>query len=80
MNTTDTPTMGYYVIKFVSEAYTLQDDNSRDGQIISSGELVFKAQYLSCMQEKPIGIGSRKSSNNYLLFQHELFCIHVLML
>ena len=29
-NTTGTPTMVYYVIKFFSEAYTLQDENTRD--------------------------------------------------
>ena len=36
MNTTDTPTMGYYVIKFVSEAYGLQKVTTCDGQIISA--------------------------------------------
>ena len=29
--------MGYYVIKFVSEAYSLQNDTTCDGQIISYG-------------------------------------------
>ena len=62
-NTTDTSTMGYYVITFVSEAYTLQEDTACNGQIISSGEIVFKAQYLSYIQEKPIVIVSRKISN-----------------
>ena len=52
MNTTDTSTMGYCVIKFVSEAYTLQEETTCDGQIISAGELVFKSQYLSCMNGK----------------------------
>ena len=51
INTTDTFKMGYYVIKFVSEAYTFQYDTTCDGNIISTGELVVKAQYLSCMQE-----------------------------
>ena len=41
MNTTETPAMGYYVIKFVSEPYTLPDETTCDGQISSSGELVF---------------------------------------
>ena len=70
--------MGYYVIKFVSEAYTLQDDNSRDGQIISSGELVFKAKYLRCIQYRQIGIGSRNIRNKSSLFQHKLLYIHVI--
>ena len=36
MNTTNTSTMGYYVIKFVSDAYTLQYDTTCEGQLISS--------------------------------------------
>ena len=39
------------MIDFVSEEYTLQDDTTCDGKIISSGVLVVKSQYLSCMQE-----------------------------
>ena len=64
MNTTYTPTIGYYVIKFVSEAYNLQEETACNGQIISAGGLVSKAQYLRFMQEKSIGIVSRKISNN----------------
>ena len=48
--TTDTTIMGYYVIKFVSEAYTSQEDTTYDGQISTSGKLVVKAQYLICMK------------------------------
>ena len=50
MNITDTSTMGYYVINFVSEAYTLKYDTTCDGKISSAGELDVKAQYLRCMQ------------------------------
>ena len=50
INTTDTTTNGFYVIMFTSEAYTLQDNTTIDGGIITSGELVFKAQYLCSMQ------------------------------
>ena len=50
MNTTDTETNGFYVIMFQSEAYTLQDNTKIDVQIITAGELVFKAQYLCSMQ------------------------------
>ena len=35
---------------FTSEAYTLQDNTTIDGQIITAGELVVKAQYISSMQ------------------------------
>ena len=43
--------MVYYVIKFVSEEYTLQYDTTCNRKIISDGELVVKAHYIRCMQE-----------------------------
>ena len=51
INTDDTTTNGFYVIQFVSDAYTLQINTTIDGQVISAGELVVKAQYLCSMQE-----------------------------
>ena len=51
LNTTDTPTMVYYVIKFVSDSNTLQEDNTCDVKIFSAGGLFFKAPNSSCMQE-----------------------------
>ena len=36
INTTDTSKNGYYVIKFISEAYTLQNNTKIDGQIITN--------------------------------------------
>ena len=51
MNTDDTTTNGLYVIQFISEEYTLQNNTTIDGQVISSGELVFKAQCIFSMQE-----------------------------
>ena len=45
-------TMGYYVIKFVSEAYTPHKNTNHDGKINTAGELVIKAQYLRSIQEK----------------------------
>ena len=50
INTTDTTTNGFYVVMFTSEAYTIQDSTTRDGKIITSGELLVKAQYLCSMQ------------------------------
>ena len=49
INTTDKATNGFYFIMFTSEAYTLQDNTTIDGQMITSGELVFKVQYLCSM-------------------------------
>ena len=53
INTDETTTNGFYVIQFISEAYTLQNDTTIYGQVISAGESVVKAQYLCSMQEKP---------------------------
>ena len=50
INTTDTSTNGFYVIMFTSGAYKLQDNTTIDGQVITAGELVVKAQYLCYMQ------------------------------
>ena len=51
INTDDTTTNGLYVIQFLSEAYTLNNNTTIDGQVISDGELVVKAKYLFSMQE-----------------------------
>ena len=50
INTADTTTDGYYVIKFISKVYTLQNNTTIDGQIISAGELVVKEKYICYMQ------------------------------
>ena len=52
INTDDTTTNGFNMIQFISEAYTLQNDTTIYGQVISAGELVVKSQYLFSMQEK----------------------------
>ena len=46
INTVDTKNNGFYVIKFISEAYTLQNNTIFDVKLISAGELFVKAQYL----------------------------------
>ena len=50
INTTDTSTNVFYVIIFTSGSYTLQENTTIDGQIITAGELVVKAKYLCSMQ------------------------------
>ena len=44
INTTYTSTNGFYVIMFKTGAYTLQENTTIDGQIITAGELFFKAK------------------------------------
>ena len=42
--------MVFYVIKFVLEAYTLQEYTTCDRKISMASELVLKSQYLNFMQ------------------------------
>ena len=49
--THDTTRNEFYVIKFISEAYALQNNTQIDGQVISAGELVVKEKYLFSTQE-----------------------------
>ena len=50
INTTDTTTNVFYVIMFISEACTLQDNTKIHGNNLAFGEVVVKAQYLCYMQ------------------------------
>ena len=50
INTIDGENNGFYVIMFQSEVYTLQDNTTIDGQVITSGEFFVKEQYLCSMQ------------------------------
>ena len=52
--------MVYYVIKYLSEPYTLQEHQTTYRKVIKSGELVVKPEYLSIFKEKIIGIGNSK--------------------
>ena len=62
-----TSKIGYYVIKFVSESYTLQYDTTCNGIIVSAGELVVKAQYLSCIQEKNDCYWDKKNNQQVII-------------
>ena len=50
INTTDKSTNIFYVIMFKLGEYTLQENTTIDGQIITAGELVVKAKYTCSMQ------------------------------
>ena len=83
MNTIDTSTMVYCVINFVSEAFPLQDGTTCDVQISSSGELVFKAQYLICMQEKTDWYWEQKNQQQVIIISTRTIlhtCIDVMTL
>ena len=42
--------MVYYVVKFLSGPYTLQDYKTVDKKVIKSGELIVKDKYLSIIK------------------------------
>ena len=46
--------MGYCVIKFVSEASTLQEETICDEKISTAGGLVVKVQYINFIQDNTI--------------------------
>jgi hypothetical protein len=50
VNTIDPNTQGFYIVKFMSTPYSLQQDMNVNGDCISSGELVCDAEYLSPAQ------------------------------
>ena len=51
INMTDTVTMGYYVIKFMSELYILQEEIMCNLQISTAGGLVVKVQNMNYMKD-----------------------------
>ena len=79
INTTYTTAMVYYVIKFLSEGYTLQEETTCDGKIITAGELVFKAQYMNCMQDNKKWYWEILPQKTILLLQQAQLYIHVWM-
>ena len=56
----------FYVIMFTSEEYALQDNTTIDGQIITSGKLVIKAQYLCSMQVDTNGYWDQHPQHNVI--------------
>ena len=66
ISTTDTPTNGFHVIMFTSEAYTLQETTTIDEKIITAGELVVKLQYLCSMQVDTNWYWNQKSKQHII--------------
>ena len=51
MNCNDPQVGNYYIIKFLSDPYTLQNEITVDGQILKDGELVADACYLTQIRQ-----------------------------
>ena len=50
INTADTTKIGYYVVKFLSERYTLQDEKKVDKKFIKVSKIIVKPVYLSIIK------------------------------
>ena len=51
-NVVDPKKKGYYVMKYVSDAFKLQEDITTNRQDSKVGELTVRDEYLSCMKSK----------------------------
>ena len=51
INTDETTENLFYVILFIAQAYTLQNNTTIDGQVIYAGELFVMAKYICSMKE-----------------------------
>ena len=49
---TDTTAMGYYMVKWLSEPYTLQEETVGMASLIGTGKMVAKAVYFNRVQER----------------------------
>ena len=47
INAANPTKMGYYVIKYLSEPYTLQEDQTIYGQLSKAVDILVKSEYLS---------------------------------
>ena len=57
----DTSTNGFYIIVFKSGTYTLHENITIDGNIITDCELVVKAKYICSMQIDTNWYGNQRS-------------------
>ena len=52
VGTTDAAVMGYYMVKWLSEPYTLQEEKVGMASLIGTGKMVAKAVYFNRVQER----------------------------
>ena len=60
--------MGYYLIRFVSGAHTLQEDTTCNRQMILYGYLVVKERYIRFMQEKTNWYWDQKEQQQVIIY------------
>ena len=79
INATDPTTILYYVIKYLSEPYILQEYQTTDGQVIKAGEPLFKPEYLSLIKSKYIYWQQHVTNHSVIISTHTIFhpCLEV---
>ena len=60
-------TMGYYMMKYISEPYTLQEDRTTYGQVSKAVQLVHKSEYLSINKAKTNWCRQRYGTNKSII-------------
>ena len=74
INAVDPTTMGCYMIKYLYEQNTPQEDQTTDEQLINSGELVFKYEYLSLVKYKTNLYCKHHATNqSFIISTHTVF-------
>ena len=63
INTDDTTTNGFYVIQFISEAYTLQNNTQIDGEVILLVNYLSRYNIFDPWNKILIGIGNNSHCN-----------------
>ena len=76
INTTDTTTMGYCVLKFMSESYTLEEETTCYGKISTTGGLDVKVQYMNCMKDNTKWYWEKSQQQNNIIVTTCKLCIH----
>ena len=83
INTVDTTINGFCAIKFISDAYKLQNNTTIDGKIISVRGLFVREQYLCSIKEDSNGYGEQQLlQQNILVPTHTILrlCLHVFIM
>ena len=60
--------MGNYVVKYCLDEYTIYEDNTCDGKTSTSGDLVVKSKYVSCMKEMMKWYWVKKEQQQIMFF------------
>ena len=67
------------MIKFLSEAYTIQEDTTLERNIITAGELFLEEKYMEKLKSTQSVTWNNHNNRTIALFQYAKFYIHIWM-